>query len=118
MTKRTQLLGKYGEDQACSFLEAKGYSILERNHQGSSGELDIVAADGDTLVFIEVKTRSSKHSGHPFEAITHRKLSNIRGLAAAWCAANRVPNSQVRFDAIAVLVERGMVHIQHLQQVA
>lgn len=117
MTTKTQLLGKYGEDQAANFLEAKGYKILDRNARTAAGEVDIVASDGGTLVFVEVKTRSTNFSGHPLQAITPRKLSTIRKVAAGWCAAHRVSNTQVRFDAVSVVIASGRLSFEHLLQV-
>ena len=116
MNTNRNWLGRYGEDRACEHLSKLGYQILERNARTREGELDIVAADGNTLVFVEVKTRSSMHSGHPLQAITPLKMARIRRLAAGWCATRRVPNSQVRFDAISVLVWGGRVAIEHLRQ--
>lgn len=117
MTKDRLWLGKYGEDQASDFLAARGYKILQRNARNSDGEIDIVAMDGSTLVFIEVKTRTSTFSGHPFTAVTPAKMARIRRVAAAWCSMQKVASSQVRFDAIAVLVHGGRVGIEHLKQV-
>ncbi|MEN9715941.1 MAG: hypothetical protein RJA35_1408 [Actinomycetota bacterium] len=117
MTKATKLIGKYGEDRACEYLLTQGYQILDRNFQTTDGELDIVGMIGGSLVFIEVKTRTSYSAGSPLEAITHQKLSRQRKLAAIWCSKRHVSNVQVRFDAIGVLVIRGRVTIEHLKQV-
>lgn len=117
MTTKTQLLGRYGEEQAAKFLESKGYQILDRNARTAAGEVDIVASDGGTLVFVEVKTRSSNFSGHPLQAITPRKVSTIRKVAAGWCSAHKVANAQVRFDAVSVLISSGRLTFEHLMQV-
>ncbi len=117
MNSHSKWLGRYGEDLAAQYLARLGYEILARNASTRAGELDIVARDGQTLVFVEVKTRASLSAGEPLSAITESKLAQLRRLAAAWCAAKRVPNGQVRFDAIGVLVRSGRVSIQHLKQV-
>ena len=117
MTKSRQWLGRYGEDRACEYLVGNGYEILDRNWRYSEGELDIVCTFQRTLVFVEVKTRTSLAFGSAFEAVTTQKLAKIRRLAANWCAQRRVSNSQVRFDAIGVLVHGGRVTIEHLKQV-
>lgn len=117
MTKSRQWLGRYGEDRACEYLVGNGYEILDRNWRYSEGELDIVCTFQRTLVFVEVKTRTSLAFGSPFEAVTTQKLAKIRRLAANWCAQRQVSNSQVRFDAIGVLVHGGRVTIEHLKQV-
>ncbi|MFM5905621.1 MAG: YraN family protein [Micrococcales bacterium] len=110
-------LGRYGEERACDYLAKSGYQILDRNSQTRAGELDIVASTGKTLVFVEVKTRTSDNAGSPLSAVTPSKLARIRRLAAAWCAGHQVSNVQVRFDAIGVLVRGGRVTIEHLKQV-
>jgi len=117
VTKTRQWLGRYGEDRACEYLVGNGYEILDRNWRFSEGELDIVCAFQQTLVFVEVKTRTSLAFGSPFEAVTGQKLARIRRLAANWCSQKQVSNSQVRFDAIGVLVHAGKVKIEHLKQV-
>jgi putative endonuclease len=117
VTQNRNWLGQYGEQRACDYLTQRGYKILDRNSRTSSGELDIVASQDGTLVFIEVKTRTSQVAGHPLSAITPSKMARIRRLAAAWCNAKQVPNTQVRFDAIGVLVTGGRVNIEHLVQV-
>jgi putative endonuclease len=66
-------LGSKGEDLAVRFLEKKGYRILSRNFRTPVGEIDVIAEDRNTLVFIEVKTRTDDSFGHPFEAVTFRK---------------------------------------------
>lgn len=117
MSGTRQWLGRYGEDRACEYLVSQGYEILDRNWRYSEGELDIVCSLKQTLVFIEVKTRTSLAAGSPLEAITATKLARIRRLAATWCTQKQIPNSQVRFDAIGVLVRGGRVTIEHLKQV-
>ncbi len=111
-----QALGKRGEDLATQFLESLGYAILDRNWRGSRCELDIVARDGLCLVFCEVKTRSSIHRGYPAEAVTERKLENIRNAALTWLATHRVRHSGMRVDVIGiVLSSSGDVEISHIK---
>jgi len=112
-----QDLGRYGEDRAASYLQERGYEIIDRNWHSQTGEIDLVAKDKDRLVFIEVKTRSGSGFGHPFEAITPSKVARMRRLVADWCVAKQVSSVKVRLDAIAVLVTGGRVHIEHLKEV-
>jgi putative endonuclease len=112
-----QNVGKYGEDRAAEFLEKIGYEIIERNWRGSGGEIDIVARDRDCLVFAEVKTRTRTVFGHPFEAITTRKVQTMRKLVSQWCHGQGYSLSKVRLDAISVLIVGGRVNIEHLKQV-
>lgn len=108
-------LGRRGEDLAARFLEDAGYRLIERNWRCRQGEIDIVARTADTLVFVEVKTRSGLAFGHPFEAITAAKLARLRRLAAAWCADHSPSAARIRLDAIAVIVPRsGQPVVEHL----
>lgn len=110
-------LGRYGEDRAADYLTELGYEVIERNWRCSSGEIDLIARDKNRLVFVEVKTRSGSGFGHPFESISAEKLARLRRLVAAWCEARQVTAQRVRMDAIAVLLVRGRVSIEHLKQV-
>ncbi len=114
---QNQSVGRYGEDRAVEFLRRLGYSIVARNWRGTSGEIDIVARDGQCLVFAEVKTRTRLGFGHPFEAITQAKMRRMRNLAAQWCQAHSQAGSEIRLDAISVLVVHGQITIEHLKQV-
>ncbi|MET4638535.1 YraN family protein [Mycetocola sp. 2940] len=115
---RKDELGRRGEDLAARFLEDAGYRIVARNWRCRQGEIDIIARNTDTLVFVEVKTRSTLAFGHPFEAITTTKLARLRALAALWCAEHRPHATRIRLDAIAVITSRsGPPAIEHLQGV-
>ena len=109
-------LGRRGEQLAVDHLEARGMAVLERNWRCRLGEIDIVARDGDDLVFIEVKTRSNGDYGHPFEAITPIKLARLRRLAIAWCESSEASAARIRIDAVAVLVPaESPALIEHLE---
>ena len=111
-------LGRRGEQLAASFLEGAGLTIVERNWRCPLGEIDLVARDGDELVFVEVKTRSSIAFGHPLEAITAIKLARLRRLAAAWCEANPGNHDRIRIDALAIVAPHGgPIDIEHLRRV-
>jgi putative endonuclease len=99
-----QALGRAGEESAAKFLLAHDYEILERNWKCSFGEADIIANDGESLVFIEVKTRSGITSGFPEEAITLRKRQRYERIAAAYLTSHGGSGTFiVRFDVIAIL---------------
>lgn len=112
-----QILGKYGEDVAASFLQDRGYSILERNWRCEIGEIDLIAKHKESLVFVEVKTRSGQGFGHPFEAITKSKVARMRQLAAQWTITHEFSGLSLRLDAIAVLVQDGKVAVEHIKRV-
>lgn len=112
-------LGRRGEQVAAEWLEERGYALVERNWRCPSGELDLVLRDGDTLVFAEVKTRSSLEFGHPFEAITSKKAARLRRLAAAWCRERGPGVGAVRIDAVAVTdAWSGRPTVEHLKGIA
>jgi putative endonuclease len=112
-----QILGKYGEDIAASYLQDRGYSILERNWRCEIGEIDLIAKYKESLVFVEVKTRSGQGFGHPFEAITKSKVARMRQLAAQWTNTHEIIGLSLRLDAIAVLVQDGKVAVEHIKRV-
>lgn len=100
-------VGRFGEQLAVDTLVASGFVVLDRNWRCSDGELDIVAVDGATLVFVEVKTRSSTALGDPAEAVVPAKAARLRRLGVRWLVEHPEPHrSQVRFDVVAV-VRRG-----------
>ena len=103
MTRARQVLGAEGEDLSAAWYEARGYEVLARNWRCREGELDLVLHRGGTMVFCEVKTRSSLAFGSPLEAVTPVKQRRIRRLAAAWLRESGDHASDVRFDVAAVL---------------
>ncbi|MCW7943812.1 hypothetical protein AAW14_17615 [Streptomyces hygroscopicus] len=114
-------LGRYGEELAARRLTAAGMTVLERNWRcGRSGEIDIVARDGDALVVCEVKTRRGGGFEHPMAAVTPVKAERLRGLAERWIQAHGgAPPGGVRIDVVGVLLpERGAAVVEHARGVA
>lgn len=111
---RRGALGQAGEDAAADFLTRAGLDIVTRNWRCARGEIDIVAREGLTIVFVEVKTRSSLVAGHPLEAITPSKLARLRLLAAEWCRLHRPHATHVRIDAVGVLMCQGAPLVDHV----
>ncbi len=111
-----QDLGALGEKAAAEYLESLGYQILIRNWRCRFGEVDIIAAEGNQTVFVEVKTRSGSGFGHPFEAITAAKVRSMRKTAGAYCSEHKTAPS-IRLDAIAVYLRGAQTSIEHLKQV-
>jgi putative endonuclease len=95
-------LGKSGEDLACRELQRLGYAILARRYRTRYGEIDIVARDGPTLVFVEVKARTSDRYGVPAEAVTLDKQTRITAMAEDYLARHGPANAPCRFDVVAV----------------
>ena len=97
-----QALGISGEDLACAELVRRGYAILERRYRTRHGEIDIVARDGDTLVFVEVKVKVTEEFGTAAEAVTRRKQRRVASMAAEYLARNRLSEVACRFDVVAI----------------
>ncbi len=100
-------LGARGEALAALRLADSGMEIVERNWRCRYGELDIVAREGDVLVFVEVKTRSGTGYGTPAESVTYAKQQRIRKLALAWLEDRESPWVRLRFDVVAIVIARG-----------
>lgn len=97
-----QELGRRGEDAAAQWYQTSGYSLLERNWRCRDGEIDLIVARDDTVVFVEVKTRSSARYGSGFDAVTQRKRRTIRRVARRWLARQDRWVSDLRFDVVDV----------------
>jgi putative endonuclease len=95
-------LGQRGEDAAARFLLRLGYRILARGVDSPLGELDLIAVDGRTIVFVEVKTRRSTDAGHPADAIDERKERRMTQAALAYLKANGLLKYSARFDVVAI----------------
>jgi putative endonuclease len=111
MAERRRALGAYGEAVAARHLVESGMVLLDRNWRCPAGEIDLVLRDGRTLVFCEVKTRTSAAFGSPLETVRPAKAARLRRLAAAWLRANRVRAEDVRIDLVGVLQVEGEVPV-------
>ena len=113
MSPSNRELGNKGEDIATRYLEKKGYRIVTRNFRNNSGEIDIIARDKRTYVFVEVKARHSSRFGAPNESVTMKKQRQIIRVAAGYLARYQLDDVPVRFDVIAILMESGNPDINH-----
>jgi putative endonuclease len=95
-------LGRRGEDAATQLLKRLGYRILARGLDSRLGELDIIAVEGRTIVFVEVKTRSSTDAGHPADAIDATKQRRMTQAALAYLKSHRLLQHAARFDVVAI----------------
>ena len=100
----TREIGTRYEKEAAEFLEKKGYKILEMNFRGRNAEADIIAKDGNTYVFVEVKYRLSAGSGHPLEAVTYAKQRKVSAAALYYMSIHKLaPDAvSIRFDVIGI----------------
>ncbi|MFA5059851.1 MAG: YraN family protein [Candidatus Omnitrophota bacterium] len=102
MSFQTIARGRYGEDVAAQFLVKSGYRILEKNFKTRLGEIDIIAKDGRTICFVEVKMRRTKQQGSPLEAVTKKKQLKLSRLALIYLKNKDMMDQQARFDVVAV----------------
>ena len=118
MTDVRHAAGQQGEELAAQHFERLGFEVLARNHRTRFGELDLVAYDGSTLVFVEVKTRRSD-GREPWESLHDRKQSKVRRMAIAWLTegVDRPYGAELRFDGVAVLLDAAgeLVRLDHLE---
>ncbi len=102
MTRERLSLGKKGEDLAIAQLRALKYKILERTFKCALGEIDIIAREKDTLVFVEVKTRRTRDFGGPAAAVNARKQRQLSRVALTYLNMKKLPQMPARFDVVAV----------------
>ncbi len=115
MSQARVALGKTGEDLACAELEKRGYAILARRYRRRGGELDIIARDGETMVFIEVKTRDGRAFGDGADAVTGFKRRRITQLALDYMMRHHLSDCPCRFDVVSVQVDSGVPVIEVFQ---
>ena len=97
-------IGRWGEELALKYLKTKRYRILKTGFRLFRGEIDIIAYDGDTLVFVEVKTRRGTKFGSPEEAITPAKRDQLRRIAQGFLTVNHLEETPCRFDVLALVI--------------
>jgi putative endonuclease len=115
MTRARIALGKTGEDLACRELERRGYAILARRYRRRRGELDIIARDGGTVVFVEVKARDGRAFGDAAEAVTARKRKRMTELALEYVTRHHLGACPCRFDVVSVHFDAGRPVIEVFQ---
>lgn len=109
-------LGDRGEVFAVRYLKQHKFQILETQHRNTYGEMDVIALDGDCIVFVEVKTRSSTDSGRPLEAVDHRKQQRLTRIALAWLKKKKRLGKPARFDVISIVwAEHEEPDLQHFR---
>ena len=112
MYKR-HLIGKIGEDIASKYLIEKGYIIIERNFRCKQGELDIIAKFEESIVFVEVKTRTNKKYGEPIDAVTYMKKMHILKSINYYLYSKGIENQSIRIDIIEVYIRENKYYIKH-----
>lgn len=122
MQNSKQVLGASGEEIAVDYLISQGYVVFDRNWRSKTGEIDIVASEKsnlrDELIFVEVKTRSSRDYGDPLEAISATKYLRMYRLAIEWLSENSASREPWRLDVISIVISKTQeIEIDHLKRV-
>lgn len=98
----TRTKGRHGEEIAVEYLKNNGYRIVENNYKNCFGEIDIIAKEGDTIVFIEVKARNTDFYGHPAASVDLRKQRRIGKVAEGYLTEKKLSDHPVRFDVVSI----------------
>jgi len=112
LTRERLELGVFGEDLAFKKIKRLGYKKILRNYRCPLGEVDLIAKDGDTLVFIEIKTRKGRPIGYAKEAVNARKKRQLSKVALAYMKSNNCCDIKARFDVVAISLGRGEPEIE------
>jgi len=112
LTKQRLALGQKGEDLAVKAVKRLGYKPVARNYRCPLGEMDLIARDGDTLVFIEIKTRKGRSLGYAKEAVDSWKQRQLSKVALAYMKANNCAGARARFDVVAISMEGGQTRTE------
>ncbi len=110
-------IGEEGERIAVQYLEKNGYQIIERNFRCRRGEIDIIAWKENEIIFVEVKTRTSKICGNPAEAVTKRKKKHLYLAAGYYMMLRKIEEYPARIDVIEILHENRQYVVHHIRQV-
>ena len=108
-------LGKAGEEAALHFLKKNNFRIVEKSFRFYRGEIDIIAYDKKTLVFLEVKTRRSYTFGFPEDALTPSKQSQLRKVALGYCTLRKIQDVECRFDVLSLTYDEEGYSISHIK---
>jgi putative endonuclease len=110
-----KIKGNYGENLAIDYLKENGYEILARNYKNKFGEIDIIAAEKETLIFVEVKYRENLNFGEGIEAVDFYKRNHIKSAAKLFIMKNRLENVEIRFDVIEILKKNTVYKINQIK---
>ena len=117
ITRNHKKIGDAGEDAAAEYVKRRGMRILERNYHSRHGEIDLIAQDGKTTVFLEVKTRQGQRFGPPEEAITPAKMRAMIYTATCYAKQKGLLEQPMRFDVAAVRMNQGECTIDYYENV-
>jgi len=112
VTKERLALARMGEDLALETVKSRGYEEIEKNYTCPLGEIDLIAREGDTLVFLEIKTRRGRSTGYAKEAVDARKRRQLSRVALFYMKENDCIGQKARFDVVAISVRAGDVEVE------
>ena len=112
-----KLLGRIGENKAEKHLKSIGYKILEKNFTTDIGEIDLVAKDGEYIVFVEVKTRTNSNYGAPIDAITYLKRKHMLKTIKYYLFLNKLENNFIRIDVIEIYNKNNKYFVHHIKNI-
>jgi putative endonuclease len=112
MTYERQKLGKHGERLAIKKIKALGYKVLDKNYRCPLGEIDLIAQDGQYIVFVEIKTRKGRPTSYAKEAITYRKKQRLSKIALYYLKHKGLIGRKARFDVIAICIDDKSVEFE------
>ncbi|MGB9594865.1 MAG: YraN family protein [Candidatus Poribacteria bacterium] len=110
-----KLVGNKGESIAEDYLKQKGYKIIQKNYRCRFGEIDIIAKDQDTIVFVEVRTKQNDNFGSPQDSITPAKIEKISKTSLSFIQEKKFAGFSYRFDFIAITFSQGKPNIEHIE---
>ncbi len=116
MSVHNKRLGALGEAVAAEYLSDKGMTVVEKNYRTKSGEIDIIAVDGDTLVFVEVKTRTSERFGRGACAVNQKKIKKIIEVASEYIYNKDIKDTPIRVDVIEIHSGVGVAHYKNITE--
>lgn len=114
MADNKRAIGAKGEELAARFLEAKGFKIVERNYRARQGEIDLVAREGKTLVFVEVKLDRTGKFGQPESWVDNKKRRQVVRTALRYLQEHNLGNVDCRFDVVAISITQQKMTIEHI----
>lgn len=114
-TDRRKRIGRWGESLAERYLKEKGFTVLERNFRAHRGEIDLIAKDGETLVFVEVKTKTREGFGEPEDWIDEKKQDQIGKVAMGYLMEKGIEQTDCRFDVVGIIKIGSRTEIRHIE---
>lgn len=117
MTDNRKILGKWGEQKAKDYLLSEGYRLLAENWRNRYGEIDLIMLEGETVVFVEVRTKKNNNYGYGFETVNKKKQEQLLKMANMYLSAKKWWNRNIRFDVISIDAENGRYKLRQIKNV-